>query len=123
VSGSGQIEVDSPVLKTEGYHFFEVGQKFSEAVGQLQDGLTALEGNGTPPWGDDDLGEKFGVVYEGFRDGMYQSMGSLAQRLAGIGMALTEMGVKHELNEDATFEMIKQNEDGLDGVETKFRSI
>ncbi|MEV0094367.1 hypothetical protein [Streptomyces sp. NPDC050738] len=123
MSGSGQIEVDAPVLKTEGYHFFEVGQKFSEAVTGLQNGLTALEGTGTPPWGDDDLGEKFGVVYEGFRDGMYESMGSLAQRLAGIGMALTEMGVKHEANEDATFEMIKTNEDGLHGVETKFTAI
>ncbi|MBC9729925.1 hypothetical protein [Streptomyces sp. TRM68367] len=92
---------DPEVLKTEGFNMFTVGLDFGKAAQRLQAGLSALEGgNGaTPPWGDDDIGEKFGVVYEGLRDGMYQSMGSLAERLAGMGMAFTKMGVAHEQNE------------------------
>ncbi|OAH14366.1 hypothetical protein STSP_23130 [Streptomyces jeddahensis] len=95
------MDADPAVLKTEGFNMFTVGQDFSKAVQSLQKGLSALEGGtgATPPWGDDDIGEKFGVVYEGLRDGMYQSMGSLAERLAGIGLAFTEMGVRHERNE------------------------
>ena len=69
------------------------------AVKELQTGLTALEKGDTPPWGDDDIGEKFGVVYEGLRDGMYESMASLAERVAGMGVAFTKMGLAHEKNE------------------------
>ncbi|MFI9647837.1 hypothetical protein ACIHAA_16265 [Streptomyces sp. NPDC052040] len=93
------LRADPSVLKTEGHAMFTVGQDFSQAVKRLTDGLTSLEGGGTPPWGDDDIGEKFGVAYEGLRDGMYQSMGSLAERIAGMGVAFTEMGVRHERNE------------------------
>ncbi|MFF4962167.1 hypothetical protein [Streptomyces sp. NPDC001222] len=110
------LRADPSVLKAEGYNMFTVGQNFSKAVESLQNGLTALEGgNGTPPWGDDDIGEKFGVAYEGLRDGMYQSMNSLAQRLAGMGLAFTEMGVRHEQNEDdqyATWQSITTQYDG-----------
>ncbi|KPI00670.1 hypothetical protein OK074_5763 [Actinobacteria bacterium OK074] len=97
------MDSDPKVLKDEGFNMFTVGQNFAKATKSLQDGLTSLEGgNGaTPPWGDDDIGEKFGVVYEGLRDGMYQSMGSLAERLAGMGIAFTKMGVAHEQNEAA----------------------
>jgi hypothetical protein len=93
------MDSDPQVLKQEGFHMFTVGQKFATAVSTLQKGLTALEKGDTPPWGDDDIGEKFGVVYEGLRDGMYDSMGSLAERIAGMGVAFTKMGVAHEQNE------------------------
>ncbi|MGW1162595.1 hypothetical protein ACWD5Q_29300 [Streptomyces sp. NPDC002513] len=95
------LRADPSVLKAEGYTMFTVGQNFGKAVERLSKGLGALEAGSTPPWGDDDIGEKFGVVYEGLRDGMYQSMGSLAERLAGMGLAFTEMGVRHEQNEAA----------------------
>ncbi|MFJ9589888.1 hypothetical protein [Streptomyces acidicola] len=90
---------DPKVLKDEGFNMFTVGQDFAKAAKSLEDGLTALEKGDTPPWGDDDIGSKFGVVYEGLRDGMYDSMGSLAERLAGIGLAFTKMGVAQEKNE------------------------
>jgi hypothetical protein len=111
------LQADPGVLKTEGFNMFSVGLDFSKAVQALQTGLTALEGGSgsTPPWGDDDIGEKFGVVYEGLRDGMYQSMGSLAERIAGIGLAFTEMGVRHEQNEgneDAAWRDLTAKYDG-----------
>ncbi|MFI7412235.1 hypothetical protein ACIBU0_26535 [Streptomyces sp. NPDC049627] len=93
------MDSDPAVLKTEGYHMFNVGVDFAKAVAALQTGLGALEKGETPPWGDDDIGEKFGVVYEGLRDGMYDSMGSLAERIAGMGVAFGKMGVAHEQNE------------------------
>ncbi|MEU1854143.1 hypothetical protein ABZ499_34025 [Streptomyces sp. NPDC019990] len=109
------MDSDPQVLKTEGFHMFNVGVDFAKAVKQLQTHLTALEKGDTPPWGDDDIGEKFGVVYEGLRDGMYESMGSLAERLAGMGVAFTKMGVKHELNEaeqDAVWRRTMADHDG-----------
>ncbi|CAL9424790.1 hypothetical protein SUDANB145_01925 [Streptomyces sp. enrichment culture] len=114
---SDGLQADPAVLKTEGFNMFTVGQDFSKAVQSLQQGLSALEGgNGaTPPWGDDDIGEKFGVVYEGLRDGMYESMGSLAERIAGMGLAFTEMGVRHEQNEgdeDAAWKELTSEYDG-----------
>ncbi|GAA2286290.1 hypothetical protein GCM10010145_65950 [Streptomyces ruber] len=114
---SDGLRADPEVLKTEGYNMFTVGQDFSKAVQALQTGLSALEGgNGaTPPWGDDDIGEKFGTVYTGLRDGMYESMGSLAERLAGMGLAFTEMGVRHERNEgdeDAAWTALTSEYDG-----------
>ncbi|WP_338673292.1 hypothetical protein V1460_09430 [Streptomyces sp. SCSIO 30461] len=95
------MDSDPQVLKSEGFNMFKVGQEFAAATKALEAGLGALEGEqgDPPPWGDDDLGEKFGVVYEGLRDGMYQSMSSLAERLAGMGVAFTRMGVAHEQNE------------------------
>ncbi|MDO0937052.1 hypothetical protein QQY66_37035 [Streptomyces sp. DG2A-72] len=111
------MRADPGVLKTEGFNMFSVGLDFGKAVQALQNGLTALEGGSgtTPPWGDDDIGEKFGVAYEGLRDGMYQSMGSLAERIAGMGLAFTEMGVRHELNEgneDAAWRDLTSKYDG-----------
>ncbi|TXS53903.1 hypothetical protein EAO75_07210 [Streptomyces sp. uw30] len=96
---SDYMDSDPKVLKTEGFHMFSVGVEFAKAVTKLKTELTGLEKGDTPPWGDDDIGEKFGVVYEGLRDGMYDSMGSLAERIAGMGVAFTKMGVAHELNE------------------------
>ncbi len=106
---------DPEVLKTEGFHMFNVGVDFTKAVTTLQTGLTALEKGDTPPWGDDDIGEKFGVVYEGLRDGMYDSMASLAERIAGMGVACTKMGVAHEQNEaeqDAIWQKTMTEYDG-----------
>lgn len=109
------MDSDPEVLKTEGFAMFNVGLEFSKAVTKLKTGLTGLEKGDTPPWGDDDIGEKFGVVYEGLRDGMYDSMGSLAERIAGMGVAFTKMGVAHELNEaeqDAIWKKTMSEYDG-----------
>jgi hypothetical protein len=109
------MDSDPEVLKTEGFNMFSVGLEFSKAVTKLTNGLTALEKGDTPPWGDDDIGEKFGVVYEGLRDGMYDSMGSLAERIAGMGVAFTKMGVAHEQNEaeqDAIWQKTMSEYDG-----------
>ncbi|MDI3420748.1 hypothetical protein [Streptomyces luteolus] len=102
------FRADAKVLKDEGFNMFEVGQDWGKATKALQDGLTALEKGDTPPWGDDDLGEKFGVVYEGLRDGMFESMNSLAERLAGMGIKFTEMGMRHEKGELAEEESYAQ---------------
>ncbi|MFF3908436.1 hypothetical protein ACFYZJ_21185 [Streptomyces sp. NPDC001848] len=115
--GSDGLRADPSVLKAEGFNMFTVGQDFSKAVEALKAGLSALEGGegATPPWGDDDIGQNFGVAYEGLREGMYESMGSLAQRLAGMGLAFTEMGVRHERNEgdeDAAWRQITAEYDG-----------
>jgi len=109
------MDSDPEVLKTEGFHMFNAGVEFSKAVHKLTTGLGALEKGDTPPWGDDDIGEKFGVVYEGLRDGMYDSMGSLAERIAGMGVAFTKMGVAHEQNEaeqDAIWQKTMSEYDG-----------
>jgi hypothetical protein len=109
------MDSDPKVLKTEGFNMFTVGQDFAKATKSLQDGLTQLEQGDTPPWGDDDIGEKFGVVYEGLRDGMFESMNSLAERLAGMGVALTRMGVAHEQNEARQLETWQQTTAEYDG--------
>ncbi|MFF4805655.1 hypothetical protein ACFY1U_46020 [Streptomyces sp. NPDC001351] len=109
------MDSDPEVLKTEGFTMYSVGQDFSKAVTALQNGLTALEQGDTPPWGDDDIGEKFGVAYEGLRDGMYQSMGSLAERLAGMGVAFTKMGVAHEQNEAEQVDIWRKTTAEFDG--------
>ncbi len=90
------FRADTEVLKSQGFDMYQAGQGWSRAAQALEDGLGALEKGATPPWGDDDLGEAFGVVYEGLRDGMFQSMASLAERLAGMGTKLAEMGVRHD---------------------------
>jgi hypothetical protein len=109
------MDSDPEVLKTEGFHMFNVGLEFSKAATKLQTALGALEKGDTPPWGDDDIGEKFGVVYEGLRDGMYDSMGSLAERIAGMGAALAKMGVAHEQNEAAQNDIWKKTMAEYDG--------
>jgi hypothetical protein len=106
---------DPEVLKDEGFAMFTVGQDYAKAVKRLSDGLGALEKGDTPPWGDDDIGEKFGVVYEGLRDGMYESMNSLAERIAGMGVAFTKMGLAHTRNEaeqDAIWQQATAEYDG-----------
>lgn len=90
------FRADTEVLKHQGFDLYQAGQGWSQATQALRDGLTAMEQGGTPPWGDDDIGEAFGVVYEGLRDGMLQSMTSLAERLAGLGTKLAETGVHYD---------------------------
>ncbi|MER6842683.1 hypothetical protein [Streptomyces platensis] len=82
---------------------------FASVAQDAWKGLTTLSDKaGTPPWGDDELGEKFGVVYEGLRDGMTDSMEHLATKLNEIGKALGRMAKNHEENEDFTDALIKE---------------
>ncbi|MEU5207886.1 hypothetical protein [Streptomyces sp. NPDC020742] len=79
---------------------------------QFWSGLTSFASkDGAPPWGDDDIGEKFGVAYEGLRDGMYESMGHLSAKLQEIGKALSDMSKNHAENEDFNDALIKQHVD------------
>ncbi|MET9291862.1 hypothetical protein [Streptomyces sp. NPDC003077] len=82
---------------------------FSSVVQDAWKGLTTFsDKEGTPPWGDDELGEKFGVVYEGLRDGMTDSMEHLATKLNEIGKALERMAKNHEENEGFNDALIKE---------------
>ncbi|MFF9479258.1 hypothetical protein [Streptomyces sp. NPDC014733] len=82
---------------------------FSSVAHDAWQGLTTFsDKQGTPPWGDDELGEKFGVVYEGLRDGMTDSMDHLATKLNEIGKALERMAKNHEENEDFNDALIKE---------------
>ncbi|WP_371501674.1 hypothetical protein OG871_32500 [Kitasatospora sp. NBC_00374] len=96
-----QVIVDESILRAQGKALGDVGQDFQQAADQLKSRLQSLEGK-EPPWGDDDLGEKFGIVYEGLRDGMQESMDSLAQRLGEMGGKLRAMADNHAQNEDQT---------------------
>ncbi|WP_032917882.1 hypothetical protein [Streptomyces rimosus] len=77
---------------------------------QFMSGLTTFDSKADmPPWGDDDIGEKFGVVYEGVRDGMYESMGHLSSKLQEIGKALNSMSKNYAEGEDFSDSLIKQH--------------
>ncbi|MCM2579858.1 hypothetical protein [Streptomyces meridianus] len=82
-----------------------------QSVGeQFWSGLASFDSKaGAPPWGDDEIGEKFGVAYEGLRDGMYESMGHLCSKLQEIGKALESMAKNHEANEDFNELLMKQH--------------
>ncbi|MER6312054.1 WXG100 family type VII secretion target [Streptomyces sp. NPDC001739] len=108
MAGDG-LQADIPTLKSGGRDFTNVGQRYQSAVEKLKNTLTGLEGQDTPPWGDDDIGEKFGVVYEGLRDGMYESMGHLAAKLQEIGGALNTMADNHQADEDFNDSLMKQH--------------
>lgn len=108
--GQDGLKAATDVLDSEGSNFKNMGDSFGAALSRLQDNLTRLEGDGTPPWGDDDIGEKFGVVYTGVRDGMYQSMDYLSTRLGDIGDALQGMGRNHDSNETFTNALMEQEQ-------------
>ncbi|MFD8324548.1 hypothetical protein ACF082_08805 [Streptomyces lydicus] len=108
MAGDG-LQADIPSLKAGGKDFTGIGERYQSAVEKLKNALTGLEGQDTPPWGDDDIGEKFGVVYEGLRDGMYESMGHLAAKLQEIGGALNTMGDNHQADEDFNESLMKQH--------------
>ncbi|MFH8405108.1 hypothetical protein ACH4FX_10065 [Streptomyces sp. NPDC018019] len=77
---------------------------------QFMSGLTSFASKADmPPWGDDEIGEKFGVVYEGVRDGMYESMGHLSSKLQEIGKALSSMAKNYAEGEDFSDSLIKQH--------------
>ncbi|GAA1120366.1 hypothetical protein [Kitasatospora arboriphila] len=97
-----QIIVDEENLRSQGRNLESVGKDFQEAADRMKSRLEALEGGDEPPWGDDDLGEKFGIVYEGLRDGMQESMDSLAQRLGEMGQKLQATADNHAANEADT---------------------
>ncbi|GGX34701.1 hypothetical protein GCM10010353_57180 [Streptomyces chryseus] len=128
MAGDG-VRVDASVLKGEGFHMFEVGQDFALAAKALFEGLNAIEEDSgkTPPWGDEEMGEHFGVVYEGLRDGMKDSMPSLAKRIAGMGLKFTTMGVnheKHEAEEDAKYAALTSQHEADGGAKVNnFRSV
>ncbi|MFJ5229325.1 hypothetical protein ACIQBJ_05425 [Kitasatospora sp. NPDC088391] len=99
---SQQIVVDEANLRAEGRSLESVAAAFQRVADQAKSRLEGLEGGSEPPWGDDDLGEKFGIVYEGLRDGMQESMDSLAQRLGEVGQKLQIMAENHAANEADT---------------------
>lgn len=130
--GSDGLQASTEVLETEGRSFVRHGEAFVAAVQRLQGSLSSLEGSAppsgdstveafvkglttleskatSPPWGDDEIGEQFGVVYEGLRDGMYESMGHLAAKMQEIGKALRSMAKNHEEGEDFTESLMKQH--------------
>lgn len=77
---------------------------------QFWSGLTSFSSmDGAPPWGDDEIGEKFGVVYEGVRDGMNESMGHLSAKLKEIGKALTSISKNYAEGEDFNESLMKQH--------------
>ncbi len=129
MAGDDTMRADASVLKGEGFHMFEVGQDFALAAKALFEGLNGIEGKSgkTPPWGDDEMGEHFGVVYEGLRDGMRESMPSLAQRIAGMGTKFTAMGVrheKHETEEDAKYAALTSQHEADGGAKVDaFKSV
>ncbi|MFJ8045772.1 hypothetical protein ACIRBX_35205 [Kitasatospora sp. NPDC096147] len=118
-----RIVVDSYSLRGEGQSMAAVGEDFQAAVKNLSGRLEALEKGDTPPWGDDELGEKFGVVYEGLRDGMKESMESLGKRIGEIGQKLQSMAAEHEANEAATDGSIRTMEGRQDMVGSRIQAI
>ncbi|MER7988087.1 hypothetical protein ABTY53_21245 [Streptomyces noursei] len=103
------FKADVPSLRTGGSDFDQIGKDYQSLVDKLESALTSLEGSDTPPWGDDDLGEKFGIVYEGLRDGMYESMAHLAKKLQEIGGGLTNMAKNHEADEESNDAMMQRH--------------
>ena len=96
--GSG-FDVDPFVLKSQGGEFARIGSDFAVAAATLKDALAALEGD-EPPWGADTIGGPFDVIYQPVKDGMNDSMESLAERLKGIGAKLQQTGANYEKTED-----------------------
>ncbi|GAA3193733.1 MULTISPECIES: hypothetical protein [Streptomyces] len=99
---------------------------FSSVASDAWKGMSTFsDKQGTPPWGDDELGEKFGVVYEGLRDGMTSSMEHLATKLNEIGKALERMAKNHEENEDFNDALIKEQkpENQLGGDVRALKSV
>ncbi|MBB1255928.1 hypothetical protein [Streptomyces alkaliterrae] len=102
------LQADPSVLQAEGRNFVKLSKDFARAVKTLENGLKAAgEYEGRPPWGADDLGDNFGALYTGFRDGMFESMAHLTGRIDDIGNGLKGMGTNHEINEDFNDSLLK----------------
>ncbi|MEU6846175.1 hypothetical protein ABZ930_30295 [Streptomyces sp. NPDC046716] len=137
------IRTDTQSLSREGTNFQDLGSRFAAAAAALQNGLASVnacaptsggpaapekgqvdgfvQGLTTfadkadmPPWGDDEIGEKFGIAYEGLQTGMFESMNHLAQELTNIGGALTAMSKNHDENESFNEELIRQQQNDID---------
>ncbi|GLW67708.1 hypothetical protein Kpho02_00070 [Kitasatospora phosalacinea] len=120
---SQQIVVDEANLRGQGRNLESIGESFQQVVEELKARLAALEPEGDPPWGDDDLGEKFGVVYEGLRDGMKESMDSLAKRLGEVGQKVQRMADNHAANEADTVDRMRALGDRTRGAGDGIRAM
>ncbi|MFJ9418403.1 hypothetical protein ACIRPT_30255 [Streptomyces sp. NPDC101227] len=119
VNGLAKLGAGSPTKDVAAKQEQPAEKSFGE---QLWSSLTSLDSkDGAPPWGDDDLGEKFGVVYEGVRDGMYESMGHLSAKIEEIGKALTSMSKHHAENEDFNDSLMKQHVENQQAWDDPFK--
>ncbi|WP_260475898.1 hypothetical protein [Streptomyces sp. WAC 06725] len=64
-----------------------IGTEFAKAAKKLKDDLEGLG----KPWEDADFGAVFDTIYTPIRDGMFESMDSLGERLEDIGDKLQGM--------------------------------
>lgn len=120
---SQQIVVDEGNLRGQGKNLESIGDSFQRVIDEMKARLEALENPNDPPWGDDDLGEKFGVVYEGLRDGMQESMDSLAQRLGEVGQKLQVMADNHAANEADTADRMNALADRTESAGGEIRAM
>jgi hypothetical protein len=81
------FDVDPDVLRTQGHAFVNIGTEFGKAAKKLKDDLEGLG----KPWEDADFGAVFDTIYTPIRDGMFESMDSLGERLEDIGDKLQGM--------------------------------
>ncbi|MYW69515.1 hypothetical protein GTY65_36430 [Streptomyces sp. SID8379] len=136
------IRTDTQSLSREGTNFQDLGSRFAAAAAALQNGLASVNACAPtsgeapapqkgqvdgfvqgltsfadkadmPPWGDDEIGEKFGIAYEGLQTGMFESMNHLAQELTNIGGALAAMAKNHDENESFNEELIRQQKNDI----------
>ncbi len=82
-----EFDVDPDVLRTQGNAFVHIGGDFSKASKKLKADLEDLGS----PWENCDFGDIFETIYTPIRDGMFESMDSLGERLEGIGDKLQHM--------------------------------
>ncbi|MGW2344720.1 hypothetical protein [Streptomyces sp. NPDC001661] len=137
------FRTDTTSLATEGTNFQDLGTAFARAAAALQNGLASVNACAPtsgeapapekgqvegfvqgltsfadkadmPPWGDDEIGEKFGIAYEGLQTGMFESMQHLAQELTNIGGALGAMAKNHNENESFNEQLIRQEQNDVD---------
>ncbi|MFZ3567751.1 hypothetical protein ACOKM5_12400 [Streptomyces sp. BH097] len=137
------FRTDTTSLATEGANFQDFGTAFAKAAAALQNGLASVNACAPtsgeapapekgqvegfvqgltsfadkadmPPWGDDEIGEKFGIAYEGLQTGMFESMQHLAQELTNIGGALGAMAKNHSENESFNEQLIRQEQNDVD---------
>ncbi|UGY93948.1 hypothetical protein [Streptomyces gobiensis] len=109
MSNDGML-AEPAVLQTEGKNLKKISTDFKTALTTLQSELKSAEEGDRPPWGADDIGDNFGALYTGFRDGMFESMAHLVGRLDDIGGGLTGMGDNHEVNEDFNNSLMKREQ-------------
>ncbi|MFB7665031.1 hypothetical protein ACFC1R_13920 [Kitasatospora sp. NPDC056138] len=101
----GQFDIKPWELQGEGREFESISNDFARASMALSSGLEALG----EPWGDDQIGEYFGTVYKGARDGIVESMDHLSEQIGKIGDGLQQMA-------DAVSSTDEQLSAGLDQV-------